>query len=124
MTDKLPLKEHLRNAALYRPVTESSTGGEWKRRLLLQYGMSRQINDALKTRTGMLKWFVCIGIPVACIALALAVYFGCIQPELWLDGIGSMDYPDVPPVGLKEALVFIAVVNGLTFLIRKREWML
>jgi hypothetical protein len=122
MTDKLPVIEHLRNAALYRSVAESSHGREWKHRLFLQYDMSRQINIALKTRTGMLKWFVCIGVPIACIVLAFAVYFGYIQPEDWVMNIPKIEEWNIPPVGLKEVFIIIAAVNGLTFLIRKRTF--
>lgn len=121
MTDNLPVREHLRNSALYRPVTESSPGNEWKHRLLHQYNLSRQINHALKTRTGILKWFICIGVPIACIVLAFAVYFGFIQPGDWIESIGSIKDWNIPPMGLKEAFIFIAAVNGLTFLIQKRD---
>lgn len=121
MTDKLPVKEHLRNAALYRPVTEHSPGREWKHRLLLQYRMSRQINNALKTRTGVMKWSITIGVPVVCIVLAFSIYFGLTQPGDWFESIGSIKDWTIPPIGLKEVLIFIAAVNGLTFLVRKRE---
>ncbi|MBN2318240.1 MAG: hypothetical protein JXR49_04150 [Acidobacteria bacterium] len=121
MTDKLPVKEHLRNAALYRPVTASSPGREWKNQLLLQYSMSRQINRALRTRTGMLKWYVCIGVPFICILLVFAAYFGFINPVDWIESIGSIKDWNIPPIGLKETFIFIAAVNGLTFLIQKRD---
>jgi hypothetical protein len=122
MTDKLPVKEHLRNAALYRPAAESSPSREWKHRLLRQYDMSRQINNLLKTRTGTLQWFVCIGVPVACTVLAFAVYFGYMQPEDWVINIPAIEDWPLPRIGLKETLIFIAAVNVLTFLVRKRDW--
>ncbi len=122
MTDKLPVKEHLRNASLYRPVIESSPRMEWKHPLLRQYNMSRQISNALRTRTGIQKQFVCIGVPIACIVLAFSFYFGLIQPGDWIESMGSIKDWSIPPIGLKEVLIFIAAVNGLTFLIRKRTF--
>jgi len=124
MTDKLPVKEHLCNAALYRPVTESSPVRDWKHRLLRQYNMSRQISNALKTGTVMQRWFVCIGVPIGCIVLAFAVYFGWIQPGDWIERVGTILDWKIPPIGLKEVCIFIAAVNGLTFLIRKRAFSL
>ncbi len=124
MSDKLPVKEHLSNSALYQPVTESTLSREWKHRLLRQYSMSRQINDALLTRTGSMKWFVCIGVPIICIALAFAVYFGYIQPGEWFGNLSLMEEWKIPPIGLKEVIIFLAAVNGLTFLIRKRAFTL
>ncbi len=122
MTDKLPVKEHLRNASLYRPVTEPSLIGNWKERLLRQYNMSKQINDALNVRIGMLKRFVYIGVPIACILFALTVYFGFIQPGDWLENtVSAIDW-NIPPIGLKEVFIFVAAVNGLTFLVRKRAF--
>ena len=124
MTDKLPVKEHLRNAALYGPATESSPGEEWKHRLFRQYNMSRQINDTLYARTGMFKWLVYVGVPVVCILMAFSVYFGFIHPGNWIESIDSIENWNIPPISLKEILLFAAAVNGLTFLIRKREWIL
>jgi hypothetical protein len=124
MTDKLPVKEHLRNATLYRPAAESSLVRDWKHRLLRQYNMSRQISNALKTGTGMQRWFVCIGVPISCIVLAFAVYFGWIRPGDWIESVGMRLDWKVPPIGLKEVCIFIAAVNGLTFLVRKRAFSL
>ena len=82
--------------------------------------MSRQINDALQTRTGLSKWLVFISVPVVCKILAFAVYFGFMPPGIWIERIGSIKDLKIPPIGLREVFVFIAAVNGLTLLIRKR----
>jgi hypothetical protein len=120
MTDKLQVKEHLRNEALYRPLSEPSLGREWKRRLFYQHTLHRQLKAALWERPHLLKRFVCIGVPIICIALVFASYFGFIQPEHWFESIIPVVSLDVPPIGLKEALAFVAIVNALTFIIRKR----
>ena len=120
MMDKLPVKEHLRNAALYRPLTEPSTGKEWKSRLLRQYSMRKQLNDALYVKTGIVKLPVCIVVPIACLSLVFAAYFGFLPLGQWFENIILIAILDVPPIGLKEIFIFAAVVNGLTFLIRKR----
>jgi hypothetical protein len=124
MTDKLPVKEHLRNAALYGPATESLPGDEWKHRLFRQYNMSRQINNTLYARTGIFKWLVYVGVPVVCVLLAFAAYFSFMPPGDWFENISSIKDWNIPPISLKEILLFAAAVNGLTFLIRKREWLL
>jgi len=124
MTDKLQVKEHLRNDALYRPLSEPSPGGEWKRRLFYQHTLHKQLKAALLERPPLLKQFVCIGVPVICIALVFTSYFGFIHPERWFENIVPVVSFDVPPVGLKEVFVFVAIVNGLTFIIRKRVFAL
>jgi hypothetical protein len=122
MTHKLPVKEHLRNAALYRPLTEHSHGIEWKRRLLRQYSMNKQLNNALYVKPDFLKWTVCIVVPIACLFLVFAEYFGFLPLGRWFENIISIYVLNVPPIGLKEIFVFAAVVTGLTFLIRKRTF--
>ena len=122
MTDKLPVKEHLRNSALYQPATEPSIGEEWRHQLLRQYNTSRQINAALKIRTGMLKWSICIGVPVVLTLFVCTIYFGFIQPGDWIEKIGPIEDWNIPPIGLKEVLIFVVAVNGLTFLTRKRTF--
>jgi hypothetical protein len=122
MTHKLPVKEHLRNAALYRPLTEPSPGTEWKRRLLRQYSMHKQLNHALDVKTGILRLPVCIVVPIACLFLVFAAYFGFLPLGQWFENIISTDVLNIPPIGLKEIFVFAAMVNGLTFLIRKRAF--
>ena len=122
MTDKLPVKEHLRNAALYQPAAEFSPGREWKHRLLRHYNMSMQINDTLYARTGMFKWLVYVGVPVVCVLLAFSVYFGFIPPGDWFENISSIKDWNIPPISLKEIFLFAAAVNGLTFLIRKQTF--
>ena len=130
MTDKLQVREHLRNGVLYRPLSEPSPGGEWKRRLFYQHTLHKQLKAAFLERPLLLKQFVCIGVPVICIALVFASYFGLINPERWFENIVSLlaffqnIVPllslDVHPIGLKEVLVFVAIVNALTLIIRKR----
>jgi hypothetical protein len=124
MTNKLAVKEHLRNAALYQPLTEPSPGMEWKHRLLRQYSMDKQLN-AFLAGNGILKWPVCITVPIACLSLVFATYFGFLPLEQWFkDIIISIDVLKVPPIGLKEIFIFAALVNGLTFLVRKRTFFL
>ncbi len=120
MTHKLPVREHLRNAALYRPLTEPAPSREWKRRLLRQYSMGKQLNDALRVKTSILKLPVCIVLPTTCLFVVFAAYFGFLPLGQWFENILSLDVLNVPPIGLKEIFVFAAVVNGLTFLIRRR----
>jgi len=120
MTDRLKVKEHLRNDALYWPVAESSLSEEWKRRLLSQFAVNKQLKDALGEGNGFLKPLLYVGVPVACILLVFSAYFGFIQPGRWFDKIVLAADIYVPLIGLKEIFVFAALVNGLTFLIRKR----
>lgn len=122
--NKLQVKEHLRNGALYHPVTGSSLNQEWKRRLIRQYTMNKQLNSALQERNGFLKLLICIGVPVMCLLLAFAAYFGFLQPGHWLEKIVSVADFDIPPIGLKEIFLFIALVNGLTLMIKKRVFLL
>ena len=125
MTNKLAVKEHLRNAALYRPLTEPLPGMEWKHRLLRQYSMDKQLNDALYLHNGVLKLPVCIVVPIACLFFVFSAYFGYLPLGQWFEEIIiSIDALTIPPIGLKEIFVFAAVVNGLTFLIRKRTFFL
>ena len=140
MTYKLQVKEHLRNEALYRPLPEPSLNEEWKRRLFYQHTFHKQLKAALWERPHLLQRFVCIGVPIICIALVFTSYFGFIDPERWFEDIISqlsffenivpvtsffenivpLLSLDVPPIGLIEVFVFVAIVNGLTFIIRKR----
>ena len=124
MTDKLQVKEHLRNGALYRPLSDPSLGGEWKRRLLYQHALNQQLKAALWESPHLLRQFICIGVPIVCIALAMASYFGLIHPKGWAEIIVPDAIYNVPPIGLKEVFVFIALVNGLTLLVRKRAFLL
>ncbi len=140
MTDKLQIKEHLRNETLYRPLSERSLSEEWKRRLFYQHTLHQQLKAALWERPHLLKQFVCIGVPILCIALLVASYFEFIHPERWIESIVpalsffekivplltffenivALPSLDVPPIGLLEVLVFVAIVNALTFIVRKR----
>ena len=120
MTDKLQVREHLRNEALYRPLSEPSPVREWKRRLFYQHALHEQLKATLWEEPHLLKQFVRIGVPVICIALVFTSYFGFIHPERWIENIVPFVSFDVPPIGLKEVFVFVAIVNGLTFIIRKR----
>jgi hypothetical protein len=124
MTDRLRVKEHLRNEALYRPLREPLLSEEWKYRLLYQHTLRIQLKATLWERPHLLKRFVCIGLPILCIAHAFTWYFGFIQPERWFENIIPILRFDVPPIGLKEVFLFVAIVNGLTFIIRKRALVL
>jgi hypothetical protein len=124
MTDKLQVKEHLRNGALYRPAAEPSLGAEWKRRLLNQHASHQQLKAALRERPRLLKRFLCIGIPILYITFAFAVYIRFLHPESWFKNLVQVVNFDVPPIGLKEIFIFIAVANGLTLFIRKRAFTL
>jgi len=125
MTNKLPVKEHLRNAALYWPLTESLPGREWKSRLLSQYSMQKQLNDALLAKNGIFKIPVSIAVPIACLFFVFSAYFGFLPLGQWFeDIISTIDLLKVPPIGLKEIFIFAVVVNGLTFLIRERRFFL
>jgi len=124
MTHKLQVKEHLRNGALYQSLPETSPSGEWKRRLFDQHTMHSQLKAALQDKPRLLKRFFCIGIPVICITLVFAAYFGFIHTEHWYENIVQVINYDIPPMGLKEVFIFIAVVNGLTFFVKKRAFAL
>jgi hypothetical protein len=130
MTDKLQVKEHLRNETLYRPLFEPSLSEEWKRRLFYQHTLCQQLKTALWERPRLFKPFVYIGIPIVCVALIFASYFELLHPERWIENIVplltffekivTLPSLDVPPIGLLEVLVFVAIVNALTFIVRKR----
>jgi len=120
MMHKLNVREHLRNSALYQPVTEIPLSEGWKSRLFLQYTIQKQLKAVLRERTVFSNPFVYIGVPVAFILLVTAAYYGFLRQENWIESIAWMVDFEVPPIGLKETLVFAAIVNGLTLLIRKR----
>jgi hypothetical protein len=140
MTDKLLVKEHLRNEALYRPLSEPSLNEEWKRRLFYQHALNEQLKAALWERPLLLRQFIRIGVPIICIVLVFTSYFRFIDPERWfeyivprlsffentvpvtrfIENIVPRLSLDLPPIGLMEVLVFVAIVNALTFTIRKR----
>jgi hypothetical protein len=120
MADRLRVKEHLRNSALYRSATVPSLDEGWKRRLLYQYTTQKFLEVALWEKYRLLKLFVYAGIPLICVALAFAMYLDYIPLQDWSKIIPPAVDFKLPPIGLKEALLFIAIVNGLTFLIKKR----
>jgi len=124
MKETLPVKEHLRNEALYQPLSEPSLSEEWKRRLFYQHTLHRQLKAALWERPHFLKRFVCISVPVICIALVFTSYFEFIHPIHWFESIVPVMSFDVPPIGLKEVLIFVAIVNALTFVIKERLFVL
>jgi TRAP-type uncharacterized transport system fused permease subunit len=125
MTDKMPVKEHLRDAALYRTFTEPSPGMEWKSRLLRQYSMQKQLNDVLLAKNGIFKIPLSIAVPVTCLFFVFAAYFGFLPLGQWFEyTISLIDALKIPPIGLKEIFVFAALVNGLTFLIKERRFFL
>jgi hypothetical protein len=124
MTNRLQVKDHLRNGALYWPAAEPSPGGEWKRRLFRQHALCQQLQDALREKSRLPKLLVCIGVPVLCIAFAVVAYLELIHPEHWFDIIVPVVNFEMPPIGLKECLILIVIINGLTLLIRKRAYLL
>jgi len=123
MADRLPVKKHLRNGALYQSPMEPLPGGEWKRRLFHQYSIHRQLIVLLQERISLLKWFVCAGIPSACIALVFAAYFGFIHPGDWLEKVIQTMNFDIPVIGMQEALILIAIINGWVLFTRRRIFM-
>lgn len=124
MTHELSVKEHLRNSMVYQPASVPVPGKEWKRRLLCRYSLNRQIKTALQERKRLIKWFVYVGVPVLCIAFSFTVYFELPPMENWIRNIEPILNFEIPPIGLKEVLIFIAAVNVLTFLSRKRIYSL
>jgi hypothetical protein len=124
MTDKMQVEEHLRNGALYRPVSESSLSGEWKRKLFYQHALHQQLKNALQEGDPLPKWFFCIGVPIICVTLAVVTYFGFAHPEHWYESIVPIVNFDFLNIGLNEVLVFVATVNGLTLLVRRRAFLL
>lgn len=121
MTLKISVKEHLGNSTLYRPLTESPYDREWKSRLLRQYNIDRRIKDAPHAKTGIIKLSICIIVPVTCLLLVFAAYFGFLPLGEWYQNILLPVILNIPPLGLKEIFIFAALVNGLTFIIMKRE---
>ena len=121
MTNKLPVKEHLRNAALYQSLKESSPGSEWKRRLLNQFSMRKQLDDALRSKVSILELTVCIVVPIVSLFLVFTSYFGLLPLGQWFKDIILKNVLNLPPISLKEILIFVAAVNSLTFLIMKRK---
>ena len=122
MTHTLPVKEHLRNAALYRPLREPLHSSEWKRRFLNQYNMQKQLNDALHLKTSIFKLPVCMAVSIVCLFLVFTAYFGVLPSVQWFESIKIVGLLNILPIGLKEILIFAAVVNSLTFLSMKRKF--
>ena len=122
MAPKLPVKEHLRNAELYQPLDKPLYSSKWKRRLLNQYIMHGQLREVLYSKNSILKLAVCISIPVFCLFLVFTGYFGFLPPGQWLENIMLKNLLNIPPIGLKEILIFAAMVNGVTFLIMQRKY--
>lgn len=120
MTVKLQVKEHLRNGALYRPSQEPSHSGAWKHRLLFRHTVQRQLNVALMEKNRLKKQLFQIAVPLISTTFAIAAYFVFPKQVQWLENLDFSAYYELPPIGLKELLVFIALANGLTLKIRKR----
>jgi hypothetical protein len=120
MTDTRPVQEHLRNSALYQPPMAATPGAEWKHRLYRQYFIGRQLTVLLQERIHLLKWFIYISIPVVCIALVFAAYFGFIHPGELFGSMLAYKKWNIPPVGLKEVFLLIAIVNGWVLYTRRR----
>ena len=122
MTHKLQVKEHLRNKYLYQPGEETTLTGEWKHKLFNQFALQQQLKNALKETPSSFKAFYLPGAVFICFVLAISAILGFISPEHWFDNVGQMVSFDVPSIGLKEVLIFVIVLNGLTFMIRKRSF--
>lgn len=121
MAHKQPVKDHLRNAALYQPMAAPAYSADWKRRLFIQSSMQKQLNDVLYSKASILKLPACIVVPIVCLVLVFASYFGFLPMGQWFENIISKSALDLPTIGLNEVLVFAAVINGLTFLVMKRK---
>lgn len=122
MTDRLKVKEHLQNSSLYQQRDETLLSGEWKHKLFYQHALQQQLKNALKERNHIPKWFFCIGAPILCMILVFTTYFGFINPAQWFENIRQITKFNIPPIGLKEAVIFVILVNGLTFMTRKRSY--
>ena len=121
MTDKLQVKEHLRNGALYQPLKDSSLREDWKSRLFRQYSMQKHLKLLLAERAGFFRRPLNFVPSIAFVLLAFAVYFGFLQPGQWLETLASITDYEFPPIGLKETLVFIGIMNGWTFFVLKKR---
>ena len=121
MTHKLQVKEHLRNSALYQSGAETSPSVGWKRRLFYRHSLNQQLGAALHERPRLFRRYICIGVPALAIAFAFAAYLGYIHPDFWFENIGRIVEVDIPPIGLKESLIFIALINGWTFFLLKKR---
>jgi hypothetical protein len=122
MTHKLTVKEHLGNAALYQPLVVAPYSSEWKHRLLNQYSINKQLNDVLYTKTSIIKMPACIILPIICLLFVFTSYSGFLPLGQWYENIISKDVLNLPAIGLKEILVFAAVINGVTFLSMKNKF--
>ena len=124
MPKKLQVKMHLRNKTLYESVGVSSLSRDWKRKLFYQHALQQQLKNALKENPTFIKDTICLSAVFICFTLAIAASLGFIYPEHWhwLDNISRIVKYNYPPIGLKEILIFVIVVNGLTFIIRKRSF--
>ena len=120
MTDKLQVKEHLSNQVLYEPAGESYISGEWKIKLFRQYAMRQELKDALMESPPLYKWLLYLCAVIICFTFAIVTYLGYIDPAHWFDNIGQVTKFNIPSIDLKDILIFVITVNGLTFIIRKR----
>lgn len=122
MQNKLQVKEHLRNQDLYKSSDESYINSVWKTKLFRQYAMKQELKNALMERPPFFKWFLCICIVIMCFSFSIAAYLGFINPAHWFDNIGQITKYKIPVIGIKEVLIFVILINGLTFMIRKRSY--
>ena len=122
MTYKIQVKEHLRNQSLYKSTEESTLSGEWKQKLLQQYALQQQLKNALNERHFSFKDYFYLGAFIICFAFGIATYLGFINPVHWVDNIDQITKFNIPPISLKEIIIFVLIINGLTFMIRKRSY--
>lgn len=113
MIHKPTVGEHLRNSDLYYAPALMDPDPEWKLQLFRQYAVRSQLNLLIQEKTGVLKWLVFAGIPFLCVALVFAAYFGFIHPGEWIKKFA-------PAVGMKEALIVIAIVNTWILVAKRR----
>lgn len=122
MTHNLQVKEHLRNKYLYESGEKTTLSGEWKHKLFKQFALQQQLKNALNETPSSFGAFYLPGAVFICFVLAISAILGFISPEHWFDNVGQLVIFDVPSLGLKEVLIFVIALNGLTFIIRKRSF--
>ena len=124
MVQKIQVKEHLRSRYLYEPSGRSYISSEWKSKLFRQQANKQALKNALMERPSFLKELIYMSTVFMCFTFAIATYLGYINPAHWFDNISQISKFNIPPIGLKEILIFVILINGLTFIIRKRSYFL
>jgi hypothetical protein len=117
MTNKRLIKDLLGNKELYAAEMTTAIGDEWKKRLLGRYAPDKKL--VIATRDERSAWLpaASIALPILCIAVAVASYLGFIHPAAWLESIPTVNFK-APVIDWKEGLLFAAIVNAVTFLLK------